>query len=244
MKFGELAKRNLKEAFRDPLSVSVTIALPVGLMLILSVLGKQIEDQAPQLSATMLAPGVTLFGFSMLVFSSSYLLARDREGALLTRLLTAPLSATDFIAAYSIPYLPVAIVQIVAIYGVGFLLGLEIVGSTVLVFFVLLVMAIGYIGLGMLMGSLLSSKQVSIGYSVVLLLTIFSGTWFEVEVFGETFTRIMNALPFAHALSAARDVMVLGAGFDDIATDFYWVLGYTVIFFVLGILAFRRKMVE
>jgi len=244
MRFTALASRNLKEASRDPLSVGVTIALPVGLMLILSVLGKQIEDVAPQLSATMLAPGVALFGFAMLVFSSGYLLARDRESALLTRLLTAPLRPTDFIAAYSLPYVPVAIVQIVAIFGVGALLGLEIVGSAALVFLVLIVMAIGYIGIGMLMGSILNSRQVAIGYSVVLLLTIFSGTWFELEVFGETFTRIMNVLPFAHALDAARDVMVRGAGFSDIATDFYWVLGCTVVFFGLGVLAFRRNMVE
>jgi ABC-type multidrug transport system permease subunit len=54
----------------------------------------------------------------------------------------------------------------------------------------------------------------------------------------------MNALPFAHALDATRDVMVHGAGFSDIATDFYWVLGYTIGFFALGVYLFRRKMVE
>ena len=244
MRFMALASRNLKEASRDPLSVVVTIALPVGLMIILGLLGKQIEDQAPQLSATMLAPGIALFGFSMLVFSSGYLLARDRENALLSRLLTAPLRPTDFIAAYSLPYIPVAIAQLALVFASAALLGLEIVGSAGLVFLVLLIMSISYIGLGMLLGSLLTSKQVGMTYAVVMLATIFSGTWFELEVFGEGFTRAMNVLPFAHALDAARDVMVDGAGFGDIAADFYWVLGYAVVFFALGVLAFRRKMVE
>ena len=54
----------------------------------------------------------------------------------------------------------------------------------------------------------------------------------------------MNALPFAHALYAARDVMVHGVGFSDIAIDFYWVLGYTMAFFVLGVSLFRRRMLE
>jgi ABC-type polysaccharide/polyol phosphate export permease len=54
----------------------------------------------------------------------------------------------------------------------------------------------------------------------------------------------MNALPFAHALYAARDVMIHGVGFVDIATDFYWVFSYTLVFFALGVLLFRRRMVE
>jgi ABC-2 type transport system permease protein len=78
---------------------------------------------------------------------------------------------------------------------------------------------------------------------VVLLPTIFAGTWFELEVFGEGFTTAMNVLPFAHALAATRSVMADGAGFGDIATDFYWVMGYAAGFFALGVVAFRRRMV-
>lgn len=244
MRSGELAKRNLREAVRDPLSVGVTVALPLGLMLVLSLLGRRIVDVAPQLSATMLAPGVTLFGFAMLVFSSGFLLARDRESALLSRLLTAPLRSTDFIAAYSLPYIPVAVAQMLAIYAIGGFLGLVMSGSAVLVFLVLFVMAVGYIGLGMLLGSVLTSQQVGFAYAAVLLPTIFAGAWFELEIFGEGFTRAMNLLPFAHALDATRDVMVDGAGFGDMAGDFAWVLGYAVVFFILGVLAFRRRMVE
>ena len=55
---------------------------------------------------------------------------------------------------------------------------------------------------------------------------------------------IMNALPFAHAINAAKDVMVSGVGFSDIAIDFYWVLGYTLVFFASGVFLFRRRMVE
>ena len=244
MRFAALVGRNLKEAWRDPLSVGVTIALPVGLMAILAFLGSQLGENAPQLSAASLVPGVALFGFAMLVFSSGYLLARDRENALLARLLTAPLTSTDFISAYSLPYLPVALVQIALIFAVGAFFNLEIVGSAALAVLVLLVMAIGYIGLGMLLGSLLTSKQVGMTYAIVLLPTIFSGTWFELELFGEGFATAMNMLPFAHALDAARDVMVGGAGFAEIAGDFYWVLGYAVAFFALGVFAFWRKMTE
>ena len=62
----------------------------------------------------------------------------------------------------------------------------------------------------------------------------------DLEMVGGVFQGIGYALPFAHAIDAVRDVL-MGSGFSDIATDFYWVLGYTVVFFVLGILCFRWR---
>ena len=53
------------------------------------------------------------------------------------------------------------------------------------------------IGLGMVSGSLFTYKQVPGFYTVVLLLTIFSGAWFDLEVFGNVFQSIMNVFPFA-----------------------------------------------
>ena len=49
---------------------------------------------------------------------------------------------------------------------------------------------------------------------------------------------------FAHAIDAARRVMAHSASFRDIAVDLYWVFGYTVLFFAIGVFLFRRKMVE
>jgi len=96
----------------------------------------------------------------------------------------------------------------------------------------------------MILGSLLSSKQVGMVYSAILLPTIFSGAWLPLDLMGDGFRRVMNLLPFAHALDAARDVMVDGVGFTDIFTDFLWVLGYSAAFLALGVLAFRRRMME
>ncbi|MBT3363782.1 MAG: ABC transporter permease [Chloroflexi bacterium] len=240
MRFLALAQRNFKEMFLDYLSLGLAMGLPIALLLILSPISK-VEVM---FSPANLAPGITLFAFVMLQFSSSMILAKDRDSALLSRLLTAPLKPKDFISAYSLPYIPVAIIQTALIFGIAALLGLETSGNLGLVFLVLFIMSLGYIGLGMVAGSRLTYKQVPYAYTAVLLLTIFGGAWFDLEVFGSGFQSVMNLLPFAHALDATRDVMVQGAGFSDVAVDFYWVMGYTIVFFALGIFLFRRKMVE
>ena len=241
MRFMVLAGRNFKEMYRDPLHIGLTIGMPVLMLVVLDAVG---GGNVRTLTPAFLAPGIALFGFAMLTDSSGMILARDRERALLSRLLTAPLRANDFISAYSLPYIPVAIIQIGLVFAIGGLLGLEISGNVGLVFLVLFVMSLGYIGLGMILGSLFSYTQAPIVWVVVLLLTIFGGTWFDLEEIGGGIQSTMNVLPFAHALDATRDVMEHGVGFHCIATDFYWVLGYTLVFFALGVFLFRRKMVE
>ena len=241
----ELAKRNFKEVWKDPISLGIAIVLPIGLLFILAAVGNGIgEADAPALTATSLTPGVALFGFVMLMFSSAMILSRDRETSLLARLLTAPLRSWEFVMAYSLPFLAVAVLQGIVLFLVGGLLGLEISGSIGFVFLVLFSMAVCYIGLGMILGSIFTVKQVSGGYTVILLLTIFGGTWFELSDIGGAFETVGNALPFAHALNATRSVMLDGAGFIAISTDFYWVLGYTVAAAGLAVFSFRRRMVE
>jgi ABC-2 type transport system permease protein len=241
MRFLALAKRNLKEVYRDPLHLGITIGMPVLILLVLHAIGR---GNIRALTPSFLAPGITLFGFAMLTDSAGMILARDRERALLSRLLTTPLRAIDFILAYSVPYIPVAIFQIGLVFAIAALLGFELNGNIGLVFLVLFVMSLGYIGLGMILGSLFSYRQAPIVWIVVLLFTIFGGTWMDLEEIGGVVQTTMNALPFAHALDATRDVMEHGLCFQCIAVDFYWVLGYTLGFFVLGVFLFRRKMAE
>ncbi len=236
----ELAKRNLKEVWRDPLSLGLTIALPVVLLVVLQAFAEFEEI----FTATALTPGIVLFGFVMLMFSAAMILSRDRDSALFSRLMTAPLRPGDFVAAYSLPYLAVAIFQGVALFIVGAFFGLEIRGSVALVVLVLLVMAVFYVALGMVLGSVLGLGPLSGAYAVVLLLTIFGGAWMDLEAIGGPFQSVGNALPFAHALDATRDVMIAGAGFSDIAADFSWVVGYTLGVSALALVVFRRTMVE
>lgn len=240
MKSFELIKRNLKEVWRDPLSLGINLALPVVLLVTLNLL----EGVEVFFSATMLTPGIVLFGFVMLMLSTAMTLARDRESALFSRLLTAPLRPNEFVAGYSLPYLPVAIIQAALLFVIGLFLGLEVAGSVALVSLVVVVMAVFYIALGMILGSLLSYKAVPGVYAPILLLTIFGGAWLDPQVIGGVIEGVADALPFAHALYAVRGVMTEGAGFAAIATDFYWVLGYTVAVVALAVLVFRRRMQE
>ena len=240
MRSAALARRNFIELWRDPLSLSLTIALPIGMLLVLGLL----EDVDDFFTATSLMPGVVLFGFVMLMFSAALALARDRESALFSRLLTAPLESNDFVSGYSVPYLPIAIIQAAMLFGVGLFLGLEVNGNFGLVILILLIMAVFYIALGMVFGAVFSTKTVTFPYMAILLLTIFGGAWMDLQTIGGVFQTAGDLFPFAHALDAARSVMIDGAGLSAIASDLYWVIGYTLVAVVLAVFFFKRRMLE
>jgi ABC-2 type transport system permease protein len=196
------------------------------------------------MSPTLLTPGIILFGFVMVMFSSAMILSKDRETALLARLPTAPLRSNEFVTGYSAPYLLVAVMQWIVLMVVGVVFGLTIAGPTAAVVLVFALMAIFYVALGMILGATLTVAQTSGAYAVVLLLTIFGGAWFDLEQIGGVFLTVGDLLPFKHALDASRAVMADGAGFADIAGDLCWVGGYAIGAVLLAVAAFKRRMLE
>jgi ABC-2 type transport system permease protein len=236
----ELSKRNFKGMWRDWLSLGVNVALPLLLLVVLQALEGVDDFFAP----SSLAPGVVLFGFAMLTMTSAMALAQDRESSLFARLLTTPLRANDFVIAYSAPYVAVAIIQAVLVFAAGLFFGLGVEGNPAVPVLVVVLMALFYVGMGMIIGALVPYKAVTGPWTVILLLTIFGGTWVNLEDIGGVFQTVADPFPFTHALEATRAAMVGGAGFGDVAADLVWVAAYTVAVAALAVAVFRRRMIE
>ncbi|WP_231503912.1 MULTISPECIES: hypothetical protein [Bacillus] len=57
---------------------------------------------------------------------------------------------------------------------------------------------------------------------------------------GGTIKTIGYALPFAHAVDATR--FALSGEYRDLVVPLLWVVGNTIIIFVIAVLGFKRKM--
>lgn len=238
MRWFELGRRNFKQMWRDWLSLGVNVALPMALLLVL----RALESVDDFFEPSSLAPGVVLFGFAMLTMTSAMALAQDRESNLFARLLTTPLHASDFVWAYSVPYLAVAAIQAVLVFVAAALLGARSEGNAIWVALIIFMMACLYVSLGMLIGSVVPYKAVTGPWMVLLLLTIFGGTWVNLEDIGGIFETVAGWFPFAHALDAMRAVMIDGASGGDIAADLVYVIAYTAVAVITAIAAFRGRM--
>ena len=177
MKMKLFANRTSKEILRDPLSLIFGIGFPVVLILLLTAINRNIPTD--MFNIDQLTPGIAVFGLSFMSLFSAQLIAKDRATSMLARLFTTPLSAPDYILGYTLPLIPMALVQSIICYLVAFLLGMEMTTSVLLALVMILPTSLVFIGIGLLCGSVLNEKAVA-GVCGALLTNVtawLSGTW-------------------------------------------------------------------
>lgn len=240
MKLLAFAARNRKEILRDPLNLAFGIGFPLVLLLLLSAI--QASIPVSLFAIARLAPGLAVFGLSFISLFSGMLIAKDRSSSFLIRLFAAPLTPSDYIVGYTLPLLPMAILQSAVCFIVSFFLGLPVNANVLLALAVLIPAAVLFIGIGLLTGSIFNDKQVG-GICGALLTNVsawLSGTWFELSLVGGAFETIAYALPFAHAVEATR--AAIKGDYALIFPHLWWVIGYAVIILGVAIIVFRGKM--
>lgn len=234
------AKRTAKEILRDPLTMAFGLGFPVVLLLLLSAI--QANIPVPMFEIETLAPGMTVFGLSFMTLFSATLVAKDRESALLQRLYATPMTGWDFILGYTLPVLPIAFAQGVCCFLVGALLGLKLTVHILVAALFTLPISLFFIGMGLLLGSVLNQKQVGgiCGALLTNLTAWFSGIWFDLELVGGVFQKIANLLPFVHGVELEQAVAAgdLTVGLVHLP----WVLGYGAVALILAVAVFFKKM--
>ena len=240
MKMLAFAKRNTKEIIRDPLTILFSLGFPLVLLLLLSAI--QANIPVPLFEIQHLTPGVTVFGLSFMTLFSASLIAKDRGSSLLERLYTTPLTPLDFILGYTLPILPLSIAQCIVCYLVALILGLDFSLNILLAVVFLIPIALLFVALGLLFGSILTDKQVG-GICGALLTNLsawLSGVWFDLELVGGAFRRVAYALPFVHAVEMER--AALAGDLSAVLVHLCWVLGYAALATALAVLFFLRQM--
>ncbi len=240
MRMLTFARRNVKEILRDPLTALFSLGFPLVLLVLFYTIQRNIPVSMFELSHV--TPGLAVFGLSFMTLFSATLIARDRETALLQRLYTMPLTATDFILGYMLPILPLAFGQCAICFLAAMLLGLSPAPGILWAVLFILPVSLPYIGLGLLCGSVMNVKQVGgvCGALLTNLAAWLSGVWFDVELVGGVFKQIANLLPFIHAVELER--AVLAGTWEKVLPHLAWVLGYGVALSVLAVLLFLRQM--
>ena len=240
MKMLSFANRNAKEIARDPLTVGFGLGFPLVLLVLLSAIQKNVPVSLFEIET--LSPGIAVFGLSFITLFSATLISKDRGTSFLQRLYATPLSPLDFILGYTLPILPLAVLQSVICYGAALLFGLKASGNLALAILFVLPVSLLFVALGLLFGSVLNDKQVG-GVCGALLTNLsawLSGTWFDLSLVGGAFQKIAYALPFVHAVELER--AVLAGRFCDIWGHLLWVLAYAMAALCAAVFLFLRQM--
>lgn len=233
------AKRNFKEILRDPLSLVLGVVLPVVFILLFTTISKNAPIEV--FKPVNIVPGITIFGFTFITMFLGLLIAKDKSSSFLTRLFISPLKPKDFILGYSIPLLPFSLIVGIVCLLVGLVVGVP--ASLALVY--TLVSFIPYIlfsiFIGIFLGVVCNETQImAIGNIYIIASSILGGAWVDIEILGEEIKSIAEVLPFSHAIEASR--IALAGRQDNMWTHLLIVSIYAVLFFLLSIYFFNRKM--
>ena len=240
MKMLTFAKRNAKEILRDPLTLGFMFGFPLVLILILSAIQANIPVSLFEIGH--LTPGISVFGLSFMTLFSATVISKDRSSSLLQRLYTTPMKPLDFILGYTLPTIPIAVLQSIVCYAVATILGLDVTPSIFPAIASIIPISLLYISIGLLCGSVLTDKQVGgiCGAMLTNLSAWLSGTWFDLDLVGGVFKKIAYSLPFVHAVELQREL--LAGNFSGIFPHIWWVLGYSAIMLSAAVVMFLRQM--
>ncbi len=240
MRMISFAKRNFKEIVRDPLNLSFLFGFPVVLLLLLSAIQANIPVSMFEIGH--LAPGVAVFGLAFMTLFSATLIAKDRQSSFMHRLYTTPMTSLDFILGYTLPMIPIALAEGIACFIFAMILGLEFSVNIILALILVIPVAILYIAIGLLCGSVFNDKQVG-GICGALLTNLsawLSGIWFDLDLVGGGFKKIAYLLPFVHSVEMER--AAIAGNFMDILPHLLWVIGYAVAILIIAVFVFLRQM--
>ena len=242
MRVRAFAKRNVKELFRDPLTLFFGLGFPLVLLVLMNLIQRNVPVHIFELNT--LAPGIAFFGLTFMALFSGLLLARDRTSAFLSRLAASPMMAADFLLGYLLPMLPMAAGQTVICLGAAVALGLPLSWNLLAAAASLLPSAQLFIALGLLCGTLFNDKQVG-GVCGAILTNVtawLAGIWFDLSLIGGPFQTVASFFPFVHGADGAR--AALAGDWAALPGHLLVVAVWAAAVMAAAIALFRRKMVE
>lgn len=240
MRLKAFSVRVTKEILRDPLTLGFGLGFPVVLLLLLSAIQSKIP--AELFTPEKLAPGITVFGLTFVSLFSATLIAKDRESAFLVRLYATPMTALDFIFGYTLPFIPISVIQSAVCYVAAFCVGLKPTVNVLYALVSIVPLSLLFIGFGLMCGSLLSVKQVGgiCGALFTNLTAWLSGIWFDLDLVGGVFEKVAKILPFFHAVQFERGIIIGSNG--SAVVDFVAVMAYCAVVFSAAVYFFLHQM--
>ncbi len=179
------------------------------------------------------------------VFGMGEIVAGERERGELARLFMTPTSVTTVIGGKIISKLVQETGRgIILIAAAILLFGIIINGSMMLTILLIILGALCFIGFGIMVSARVSSQEdfMQSVMPITMPMMFVSGVFFPIETMPWIFQKIAYILPLTYVNDALRAVMLKGAGVGDIWIDIVVLLGFTAVFFVVGVTQFNRDI--
>jgi ABC-2 type transport system permease protein len=204
--------------------------------------------------------GFFAYFFVYLLTGVSFL--RERTGGTLERLMATPITRGEVVTGYTMGFGLFALVQVAILllwvlgevqvpaigpmpeFSIG--LGVAVVGSPLLAFAVVVLLALGAVSLGIFLSTFARTELQVLQFIPLVLVPQFllSGVLFPVSSLPELIQPLVDFMPLSYAVDGLRQVFVRGAdlGVAELQLDLAVLAGVAVLFALIASLTIRRDI--
>jgi len=236
----QTATYGLNQTYKTPLNYSLAQVAPYNVQTTGIVPGQTTNY------FEFVAPGIMGMVVMMsLMTGLPHAISFEREMGTLDGMLAAPVHRMSILGGKVIAQTTRGMMQGIIVLTLSIVLfGVVVQGSIALILGILLLGVFSLVGLGILITSFTSTEETAtmIMMTLTFPMMFLSGVFFPISQMPQFMQVIAQFLPLTYAISALRQVVVLGAGVPEISRDIIILFGFGIILLSAALVAFERAM--
>jgi ABC-2 type transport system permease protein len=173
--------------------------------------------------------------------------SREKEQGTLDGILISPINRLAIILGKSLSQAIRGLVQGAIVLLLAFLLfGVTVHGNILLVILLLLLGIFSFIGLGILVSTVAAEQETAtqLLFMFQFPMLFLSGVFFPIALMPKAMQWISEVIPLTYAITALRQVMVLGAGLGAVKMDVLILLIFGVVTLAVSVPVFKRVITK
>jgi len=191
------------------------------------------------------APGVICFAIMMVTIMITLLIfINERRFGTLQRLLSSPAHESEIVLGYSLAFALIGIFQCIVILLAAILIfGITIVGNVFIALLVVILLAIGHQGFGILLSSGAKNELQAVQFIPLIIFPaiLLSGLFWPVESIPSFLQPLSYFIPLKYGIDAERAIMLKGWGLGEVWFDVFILILFAVLTLSLSVLLLKRR---
>jgi ABC-2 type transport system permease protein len=191
------------------------------------------------------APGVISFAIMMVTTMITIILfVNERRNGTLQRLLVSPASESEIVVGYALAFAVIGIIQsIVVLIAAILFFDISIVGNVFLALIVILLLAFGHQGLGILLSAGAKNELQAIQFIPLILFPsiLLAGLFWPIESIPSYLQPLSYIIPLRYGIDAERSIMLRGWGIGEIWVDIIVLVLFALLTLSASVLLLKRR---
>ena len=193
---------------------------------------------------TYMVPGILVLLVTMIgTFLTAMNIVREKETGTIEQLNVTPIKKWHFIVGKLLPFWIIALVELaVGLVIARVVFDVPMLGNLVLVFALAGVYMLVMLGIGLFVSTATDTQQQAmfLAWFIMVVFILMSGLFTPIESMPEWAQRMALLNPVAHFIEIMRRVLLKGAGFAAIQTQFWTLSAYAAVVLTLAIRKYRK----